>query len=144
MGAVKIKAVDRHFSNCVRERASWCCERCGKYYPEGPKRMGLHCSHFHGRGKWGTRIDPENCESLCYGCHIHMGSNPYIHMRRREAELGEVVFDLLRERSNDTRLGRMIKKQEREASKHYLAEYRRMQALRAEGVTGRIEFENFT
>ena len=90
------------------------------------------------------RLDPENCESLCYGCHAYMGSMPYIHLRRKQEIIGEQAFDLLRERSNDLSLGRMIKKNEAEARKHYLAEFKRMQELRAGGETGRIEFESFT
>jgi hypothetical protein len=41
--------------------------------------MGLHCSHYYGRGNWSTRFEPDNCVSLCYGCHRYLGSHPAEH-----------------------------------------------------------------
>jgi len=139
---IKLRTVDRHFSNCIRERVDWTCERCGSYKPEG-RRQGLHCSHFHGRGAWSTRLDPSNCEALCYGCHSHLEQHPYKHTERQREIMGEVGFYLLLERSIDTQFGRSIKKAEAEASKHFREEYKRMQRLRLEGTMGRIEFTPF-
>ena len=142
MGAVKIRPADKAFSDCVRERAGWKCERCGSYFEPG-RRMGLHCSHFHGRGKWSTRFDGDNCQALCYGCHMQMGSHPDEHRRLMMEKLGPGGYDLLLERSNDTRIGRRVKREEAEIKKHYRAELRRMQALRANGALGRIEFDGW-
>ena len=35
---------DAIFSLLIRERSSWCCERCGEFVVEG-ERQRLHCSH---------------------------------------------------------------------------------------------------
>lgn len=139
--AVKIKTVDKYFSRCIRERAEWKCERCGSQHEQNS--MGLHCSHFHGRGKWGVRFDPDNCEALCYGCHSYMEQHPMLHTERFIEVYGQGMFDILQEKANDTRLGRMAKRAEAEIRKHYRTELERMKELRAQGVTGRIEFENW-
>jgi hypothetical protein len=141
MGAVKIKAADQYFSRCVRERASWCCERCGAQHQE--KSMGLHCSHYHGRGRWGVRFDPDNCEALCYGCHSYVGSHPYEHEKRIKEKHGSGLYEILLQKANDTSLGRIAKRSESEIRKHYRLELERMKEQRALGVTGRIEFDNW-
>jgi hypothetical protein len=127
VGAVKIKSADKWFSLCIRERANWTCERCGAKCPDD-KRMGLHCSHYHGRGKWATRFDPDNCRALCYGCHSYVGGNPDIHRSDMIARLGPGLYEIVLEKSNDSRLGRMAKRSEKEIAAHYRAEYRRMVA----------------
>lgn len=38
---------DLIFSDYIRKRANYCCERCGKHYP--PKTNGLQCSHNFSR-----------------------------------------------------------------------------------------------
>ena len=142
MGAVRIRTADRWFSLCVRERAGWRCERCGTKCPDD-KRMGLHCSHFHGRGKWATRFDPMNCRALCYGCHSYCGGNPDIHRAEMLAALGDGAYQILQERSQDERLGRLAKRSEPEIAKHYRAEHKIMLACRAAGEVGRMEFEGW-
>lgn len=138
MGAIKIRAADKWFSLCIRERANWTCERCDKRCPDD-KRMGLHCSHFHGRGKWATRFDPDNCRALCYGCHSYVGGNPDIHRRDMLEVLGPGLYETLLERSNDSRLGRIVKRSEAEIAAHYRAEHKRMVEHRAAtGVTTEI------
>ena len=139
---VKIRPTDRLFSLCVRERADWRCERCGTKCPDD-KRMGLHCSHFHGRGKWATRFDRDNCRALCYGCHSYVGGNPTVHRAEILAALGDGLYQILQERSQDSRLGREAKRSEPEIRKHYKAELARMQAERLSGEVGRIEFDNW-
>lgn len=58
-------------------------------------------------------------------------------------KLGPGGYELLLERANDTRAGRRVKREEAEIKKHYRAELRRMQALRANGALGRIEFDGW-
>ena len=76
--AIKRTKWDAVFSNYIRYRDNWTCQRCGKKYP--PKSKGLHCSHFYGRRSWATRIEPSNAKTLCYACHIHVGSYPFEHV----------------------------------------------------------------
>jgi hypothetical protein len=140
MSGIKRTPADAAFSNCTRERSNWTCERCGAYFPEG-RRGGLDCSHHHGRGAWSIRFDPLNSESLCYGCHSHVGGTE----ERRKEVLTEWEQDLLFERKADTGLGRLSRKTKGvgEVAKHYRNELKRMQELRQAGETGRIEFESF-
>ena len=55
------KNADTKFSIYIRERDKMCV-RCGK-------KEYLQCSHFWARGNSATRYDPDNCDTLCYGCH---------------------------------------------------------------------------
>lgn len=91
---------DKVFSDAVRTRDKWVCQRCGKYYPIG-KRQGLHCSHFYGRAKYSTRFDFDNAESLCYGCHQHLGSHPEKHRQHKIKKIGKKKFYRLTLRSNN-------------------------------------------
>lgn len=97
---VKVDAADRLFSRYIRERDSWTCQRCHARHPVGS--MGLHCSHYFGRGRESTRFDSANCDSLCYPCHMLWG-----HGDRRDEyrafkvnQLGEAGFRELEIRAN--------------------------------------------
>jgi hypothetical protein len=96
---IKISKYDKQFSDFVRSRAKWSCEKCGKFYPEG-KRMAIHCSHFWGRGRWATRFDPENCAALCYFCHTYLGANPEEHRTWFLNRLGTKRYQALKRRAN--------------------------------------------
>lgn len=136
---IKRTPADVAFSNCIRERSDWTCERCGTQYQ--PKARGLECSHGHTRGKWGVRFVGLNAEALCTGCHFREGGL---------ARLEKVWTDWERERVlelvNDTTWGSIVRKTKGKGdiAKHYRDEYDRMRERRAEGVTGRIEFEDWS
>jgi len=102
--AIKRWPQDKVFSNYIRTRDGWTCQRCSKSYDptSSSSRMGLHCSHFHGRGKWTTRFDPDNGTSLCYGCHRYVGSHPIEHMEFQLKRLGKAKFEDLTKRANTT------------------------------------------
>ena len=85
--AIKRTKWDVVFSNLVRYRDNWTCQRCGKKYQ--PLSSGLHCSHFYGRRSWATRIEPANAMALCYGCHVHVGSDPIDHVKLWKRKFGE-------------------------------------------------------
>lgn len=142
MSGIKRRAADKHFSNCVRCRANWACERCGKYYPEG-MRMALHCSHFFGRGKWSTRFDPKNCEALCYGCHMYVTAHPEEHRQEKISRIGQEEFDKLSIKAYSSILGKKARKSERQISKHYLAEFKLLERKRNNGDQDRIEFSEY-
>jgi len=91
---------DKVFSNAVRVRDKWTCQRCHKFYPEG-KRQGLHCSHFYGRAKYSSRFDFDNAEALCYGCHQYLGSHPEEHRKHKIMKIGASKFNRLTLRSNN-------------------------------------------
>lgn len=139
MGAIKVTPADKWFSLCVRQRAENRCERCGG----SPASGGLHCSHFHGRGKWGVRFCPDNATSLCYGCHAFLGSHPEIHRQWQLERLGAYRFDSLQERANDSTRGRIAKREAKEIAKHYKGEYESLIQLRNAGAVGRLEFTGY-
>ena len=58
--------------------------------------------------------------------------------------LGVGAIDLLREKSNDTSLGRSAKREVKDIAKHYRAEFKRIYDLRNEGVTGKITIESWS
>jgi 5-methylcytosine-specific restriction endonuclease McrA len=62
---------DATFSEYIRLRDGFKCQRCGRQYDQYDRRgaMGLHCSHYMGRTNQATRYDEENAEALCHGCH---------------------------------------------------------------------------
>ena len=91
---------DKVFSDAVRVRDKWTCQRCSRYYPKG-KRQGLHCSHFYGRAKYSTRFDFDNAEALCYGCHQYLGSHPEEHRKHKMIKVGKTKFYKLTLRSNN-------------------------------------------
>ena len=76
--AIKRTKWDAVFSDYIRYRDNWTCQRCRRGYPE--KSQGLHCSHFYGRRSWATRIEPCNAMALCFGCHQHVSSFPVDHV----------------------------------------------------------------
>lgn len=136
MSAIKITPADKWFSLCVRERAEWKCDRCGTQYAH--PTMALHCAHWFSRGNWSVRFDPSNALAMDMGCHLYTGRERDEHRKLMlkfysEAELDRVEFDKNRPANG-------IKRRVAEIAKHYKAEFERMQALRAQGHTGRIDF----
>ena len=136
MGRVVVTPADSAFSKCIRQRDGWTCQRCGGQYELGTQ--ALHCSHWHGRGSWSLRFNPDNCDAMCYGCHMHLTANPMLHRDWQIERKGEGLLQILQELSNDTTLGRYIKKNKTEYAAHYRAEFRRLQK------TGSTEFENWS
>lgn len=65
---MKITKEDKVFSEYIRLRAGYKCERCGVLHERG---VGLHCSHYMGRMNQATRFEEDNGDSLCYGCHSY-------------------------------------------------------------------------
>jgi len=137
---IKLDKLDKVFSQLVRERAGWRCERCGSYFPEG-RRQGLHCSHIFGRVKKSTRWSELNCVAHCHGCHRYLTANPVEFTAWAEAHLGAENFAKLRVQANQpTRINDAIKAQIYADLK---AELATMLAARKAGNHGRIEFEGF-
>ena len=137
--SIKITPADKAFSLCVRARANFRCEKCGKQHSHNSK--GLHCSHHHSRGNWSIRFDPLNAESLCYGCHAKHGGTE----ERRKATLTPGEQELLFERKMNTLLGRMYRKThgKGDIAKHFRDEYKKICEKRERGDFGRIDFEGY-
>lgn len=127
MGAIKKTPADNWFSKCVRARAGFKCQRCGAQHLENS--MGLHCSHFHGRGVWSVRFDPDNAFSLCYGCHKYVESRPVEHQQFALSMIGLDRYEALQARANDLSLGRQLRKTKGKGdiSKHFKKQFEQMQ-----------------
>jgi hypothetical protein len=92
-GGIKRSPTDALFSDFIRERAGWTCERCGRNFSS--RRQVLHCSHFYGRRGKSTRWEPDNAAALCCGCHKHFEERPLEHVRFFEKRLGLDRFEAL-------------------------------------------------
>ena len=140
---VKITPADSAFSKCVRERTDYTCEKCGKQYDRSS--TGLHASHFHGRGHYSVRFDPDNVFSHCYSCHLNFGANPHDFTQWAIKQLGETRYEILLEKKNNTNIGKEIKRlaKKGEVAKHYREQHKSLVSLRDNGKTGRIEFIGF-
>ena len=98
---MKRDANDAKFSDMIRERDQWTCQRCGKIYV--PPTRALHSAHMFSRGKPRTRMDPLNACALCYGCHRYLDTHPDLKRKFFRARLGDEVFEALELRSNHTK-----------------------------------------
>jgi hypothetical protein len=58
--------------------------------------------------------------------------------------MGEGCIDILREKANDTSLGRSAKREVKDIAQHYRSELKRSYVLRAEGGTGNIPIESWS
>lgn len=93
MGHIKIDPADKAFSEYIRTRDKWTCQRCMKRYD--PPTSALHCSHFMGRGKEATRFEPLNADALCYGCHRYFTAHPAEHYQWQVSRKGQKTVDKL-------------------------------------------------
>lgn len=139
-GAIKRTPLDAAFSKLVRMRVGWICEvqSCQRYFPEGRARMGLHASHYWGRGRQSVRFDPRNCFSHCAHHHNEFGSHPHEFHQWTWVKLGPVVYDELLARAQ-TPLKRS-KADKADLLKEMKSELKRMEDLRKQGVIDRIPF----
>lgn len=64
------------------------CSRCETAYPF-EDCAGVHVSHFFGRANWAVRLDEENVDFHCHGCHQHLGANPHKFREWKMAQMGE-------------------------------------------------------
>lgn len=136
---MKHSPADAAFSKCVRERNDWICERCGKQYEKGS--MGLHCSHIYSRRHRTIRWAGDNAQALCFSCHQWYGGNPADSGLWLQDLLGEGHIAILREKRDS--MVKVPKTEEKDIAKHYREQLRILEQQRAEGETGRIEFESY-
>jgi late competence protein required for DNA uptake (superfamily II DNA/RNA helicase) len=104
--AIKRTKWDAVFSNLIRFRDDWTCQRCHRKYEV--KSKGLHCSHFYGRRSWATRLEPDNAMALCHGCHLHVSSFPMDHVELWEKKFSKQRRDRINKLHNQT----LIKKKD--------------------------------
>lgn len=76
MGWHKIhrRPADIEFSNYIREKSNWTCEKCGKVCKlDGEILHQLEASHYYSRRMESVRFDSRNVHALCSSCHKRMG-----------------------------------------------------------------------
>ncbi len=118
---ITIDKADKVFSEYIRLRDKRCV-RCKKLGHGSNGINGLQNSHYFGRRNECTRFDPENCDSLCMGCHQRWGSEDKESYREfKIAQLGEKGFKDLRTRSQ------MVCKKDRKLS--YLVAKKLLESL---------------
>jgi len=133
---MKRDKLDVVFSNLVRERANYICEVCGNNYRY--RTQGLHCSHLWGRRNRSTRWHPENAAAKCFGCHKKLSERPVEFGEWIEKHLGK-RFNFVRRAANTPI--KFTKLERDDMCRFYTKELARLQALRKEGIEGRIEFK---
>ena len=93
MFGIKRNTTDALFSELVRRKANWTCERCGGNF-ENQKEI-FDCSHFYSRKNRAVRFDFENASGLCRACHFYFGEHPGEHAEFFLKRLGREKYDLL-------------------------------------------------
>lgn len=137
---LKRNATDKYFSDIIRERANWKCERCLKDFSDN--HQGLHCSHFIGRGNKNVRWDLDNASALCggmapwgiYGCHKVLSEDPGQHYLFFEKKLGRARLEELIQRSREMMKG--SGRTEESIRKELKAEYLRIKNKNNKKILG--------
>jgi hypothetical protein len=104
-GLIRRSPGDAAFSEYVREKAGWCCERCRASFVH--ERAKLHCSHFLSRANPRVRFDEDNVMAACLWCHDFLGKNPNEHHELFRRRLGEERYSALMVRANARRSERV-------------------------------------
>lgn len=100
--AIKITKYDKTLRKVLLAKRGPICERCNRVFREGNTR-GLHCSHFFGRANWAVRLDEDNVDLHCHGCHAYLTANPQIHTEWKQKQLGEERFFNLARKAKSVR-----------------------------------------
>ena len=137
MSGIKRTPLDIVFSNLIRERADWCCESCGKEFPDR-KGSGLHASHYWGRRGASTRWFGDNVFAHCFGCHQKLGSKPHEFRSWVFKQLGPNRYDELTLRANKPR--KYTKSDKKEMLAHYKSQLAYLKRRRDKGAVGYLEF----
>lgn len=136
---IKRDKYDAVVSDLVREMADYTCEHCGANFRHNTGVFD--CSHYVGRRHAATRYDLDNLVGLCRGCHNYFGERPNDHMRMFIKIRGEGLEGLVHEKAHQIKKWKKWEKEE--MYQYYKAELKRLEQLRADGVTGPIEIANY-
>jgi 5-methylcytosine-specific restriction endonuclease McrA len=91
---IKRNTTDSLFSDIVRIRAKWQCERCLRDFSN--QRHIFDVAHFITRGNKRLRWDFENSAALCRGCHQYFDMNHDDHVDFMIKKLGPKKYQALR------------------------------------------------
>ncbi len=95
---MKRDKLDSLFSHYIKLLSGGYCAKCKKFF--GLKSRGLHCAHYHSRGKKVVRWDRDNATSLCYYHHIYFDRHPTEKAEFWIGLIGQERFNALNERAN--------------------------------------------
>ena len=131
IGKIKRTEADKHFSNCVRIRAKWTCQKCDTDYSDRNKQ-GLQCSHLIGRGHYAVRYDPKNALALCTKCHHDVTAHPVMHIQLWREIHGKIYgrdssdeeLNALLKRAGCKERAAYAKEHHKDISRHYRETYR--------------------
>ena len=129
--------LDKLFSKLIRERDDWTCRASGENKRHEP--ASLHCAHIMGRRHVGLRWHPMNAVSLTPAKHFYFTERPFEWTYWCEEEFGKDRVTELRRVANVT--VKWPKSLREDIYQHYKGELERLQKMRLEGVTGRLEVE---
>lgn len=135
--AIKRTQADINCSRAIRDAADNICEICNE-------RPATEVMHYHGRRAYSVRFDPDNLNAGCHGCHRKMDESPDAFYRWKESQIGDGRMQMLRERREDSNLGKLYRKNLKDVAAHFKQEIERIKTLREGGVTGKIDVESFT
>jgi len=109
-GRIKRTRTDILFSEYIRLRDHWTCQKCDKKFIQGVDSRRLHCCHmWFGRGNIKTRWEPLNCLALCIGCHGYIGQHPARAASLLMKRMGVLEFLWLHEQADESRKIRIPK-----------------------------------
>jgi hypothetical protein len=112
------KELDKVFSKYIRERDKKCV-RCGK-------TTGLTCSHFWSRKHLATRYDEDNCDALCFPCHLFHWEKEkqgaYLDYMKRK--LGVQRYDVLEYKAHS--ITKLVKGDYEYLLRYYIEELKRI------------------
>lgn len=99
MFRLKYSRADKLFSDYIRKRDSYTCQRCQKHIE--PPTSYIQCAHFYGRRGKSTRFDGDNAVALCGtigfpgGCHGYFQDHPKEFADFMRKRLGEARYNSL-------------------------------------------------
>ena len=134
---IKIDKRDKIFSQLVRERVGWVCEKCGGVH----QKTFLHCSHLFSRRHRSTRWHPDNAFAHCFLCHQYLGENPVVFAQWAEEKMGKEKVEKMRILSHT-----VVKYSKFDLEiiyKHLQTELEKMLEQREAGMVGRLDFNAF-
>ena len=85
---IKITNLDRLFSQYIRRKAGYACEKCGR------RDSKLECAHVYSRRYKATRWEPDNAMCLCFTCHRYYTEHPHQWTEYTENKLGKRLDEL--------------------------------------------------
>ncbi len=134
MPGIKRTPADAAFSDCVRERAGWACQFCGK-------TEGLECCHIKGRRSAVTRWAGINAVCLCHYHHRYFTENPVEFTRWLEEEIGAGALEIITEKSRGILKNNAATR--KEVAAHYREQLKIMQEKRNAGHQGWLDFVSY-